>query len=451
MKYSLLFLSILLPFAVFGKSITLSFPPNSAQLDYRLPIEPEIEALYKNLASYSQLQVNVGTPAQTVLLFPCESTEHTLLVANGSCNSFYCEYNAGGLFAENDSDTWTVVDANPDLRNAFAGDFWDATNFTSGTDSISFSDDVSIEEYPVVLATMDPKSNVMPAMGFLGISRNSSFLNSLVENGQIDKKVWGYHNGTYDFGEMDEKRFSGEVYSYGLPEDGKALKVRVKNIDVNGKSLMDGVQDPFDARLSISMWSTQFPQPVFNKFWSDVYNNRTFEHSPSGFGISEVENGNRTDGPIYLGDTVARTNYTITVTLDNGFTFTVLEEEIRSQMMRVSDSTTWEDAEYSMLNIFTTEGDYANTMSVPPYGVEPGLPVFGAQWLTDMYLMVDYERGVLEIAESTERRALNGSLVGEGNGRDESDNSDGTGSAASLHPSLRWVTALGVACAAYLL
>ncbi|KAF8248761.1 hypothetical protein K440DRAFT_641866 [Wilcoxina mikolae CBS 423.85] len=211
------------------------------------------------------------------------------------------------------------------------------SNYHEGNDTV-----IILSKSPTVdlLITDDPSAS----RSVLGLGRDSTFLAALKNLGGIDRNAWAFMDKSFDFGQPDRNRYSGDPVSYPLPSEdvSKHPVIKIKDLEVNGKTLMNGSAG-FDAGVTVD-WQqkTLLPIGVFTAlaYAAGVPNNSTVD----------------------LGG--AR----VLVTLDNGLQFNVTEGLVSS----------------------VAGGNSTGS----------GVPVIAPSWLKEVYLMVDYESGVAKLANT---------------------------------------------------
>lgn len=348
--------------------------------------------------------VQVGTPGQILALTPSTLSNNTLLTNSAFCasNNSACISTIGGGFNPSDSSTYesTTIDAwNGSLENVA---YYDALLNVHGT---YFNDDLTIgvnqkaqtiPGFPFLLANL--KSSFYPQ---LGIGSNSTFINSVVDAGLAPSRSYSFFAGIYSslragvliIGGSAERFYQGTLYTKNNTNPIGGISFRVENMvyEEHGRttSLMPDNANYFDA----------FVDPFYPTL---VVANSTAER------FGSVTNGTYdSELGLYTYPTATAPKGNITITLDNNLTTTI-------PYYALFDPPAYDNGILSIYRNGTTSTTYGVVATWSVYGAAPPTgngALFGMPYAAMVYIMQDYERNTVSIANANQDAEIGGSVT----------------------------------------
>ncbi|KAF2743545.1 acid protease [Sporormia fimetaria CBS 119925] len=341
--------------------------------------------------------IGVGTPAQNHSLWPSLSQNHTSFATLDYCNNSTlrnCDTSTGGRFTPQDSTSLTL---NDDMRSL-------DPNHNSSLFSTSLAQD-TLRLYTHYLET-DPASQTLVnnttialaetgviSPGIVGMGPSSSLLSSLASQeiiaartyslyiGQAFARAGGAVNGSNVFGGYDAGRFTEPVHTYAMKDTSASpFTVTVKDIvitlpDASTVSLLDSARfpstgnattakpAPFEAQISTHQYPLSLPYSITQNFMQHV---QASEDPDNTWGDSSL----RTSADFVPGTTM-------TMILDDGFSVTLPSE------------------------VLSNASNITPIQSRSPSSTQPFY--LGAAFLTQVYLMADYESKAFYLAPAVQK------------------------------------------------
>jgi Eukaryotic aspartyl protease len=255
------------------------------------------------------------------------------------------------------------------------------TSFIAGRDSIHLYTHYFFTDEPSELIVPDSPVQLVTGgdhrPGVLGIGSSSSILQKLYDLGHIAGRTYslyigsaferagGKHNGSNVFGGYDGARFTGEVYTYPMDlSSPDYLPVQVTDIIIDHPSnpvheRISIVGDhPFEARITTDRYPMVLPYSVTQQFINKVH--AAPAQRSDDFGKS-----------LHLTQPF---NGTMTVVLEGGFMVTLPSEAISNPG--------------SISSVVSQSTNYTG-----PY-------YLSASWLSQVYLMLDFETQKFHLAQA---------------------------------------------------
>ncbi|KAF3919846.1 hypothetical protein ABW20_dc0110622 [Dactylellina cionopaga] len=356
------------------------------------------------------LQVEVGTSTngqarQSLCLVPSTVINATYVLGSEICNNDglnkTCEASHGGTFDRNAISGFTsqTTSASDGVES-----FWDDLNGpveTFGAVGFAVAGFTELKDYEIGVVTNGTKFN----LGQLGLGPKSSFLHSLKSQGFIDRLIFGFDAGSQSpynprpghivLGGYDQSRIAGNFAEFDINyEDTEfrpcPFRVEIQKVDVLFETDMTTTAfidmesrnpyaciEPYDnlfrfpsGRLasldSIGLGAGKVPSDWLPNLQVNEPGWRYKAGSPGPFSLNIALRGN-----------------------DEDFQIVIPNEELEHPLRGIDQNGTYAvNRNYTELNIFQ-ESAVRNTI------------VLGKAFLSQVYLLVDYEAGKFYLAASS--------------------------------------------------
>ncbi|KAF4303719.1 putative peptidase a1 [Botryosphaeria dothidea] len=332
--------------------------------------------------------LGMGTPAQNLSLWPSIVQNETSVAAEQFCGNSTladCRANTGGLVDVSQSTSWKLDHdyQTADLTETAFNDSFGGNDVLVMYTHYFRTDPAWQTLLPNFTFTMATSGSRNP--GILGMGQRSTMLQRLFEAGMIAghtyalyignsfKRAGGQAIGSNTFGGYDPRRFEGEVHNYSM-QLGAAnpLQVRVSDVVLDDPTgftrnvsllnhtafpdLPDDLADGFDARITTDQFPFRLPRQVV----------RNYKRQLGAVASNEADRSLQLSKPY---------NGTMTVVLNDGFRVTIPPE-----MM-------FNDVGLSPVEDDDGDEDYSDFF-------------LGSAWLTQVYLMMDYENYSFHLAQA---------------------------------------------------
>ncbi|KAL7266801.1 hypothetical protein RUND412_010635 [Rhizina undulata] len=351
-------------------------------------INMEIGSLEKRLS------LNVGTTLNTTFI-----PDGDLICNALAPDSRQCYFWRGGVFAPRNSTSW-VEDLNTVAYNGSASnqgyDYVNGRNYQGVKDPISQfprgwdTVDVGGKEifgYPLTIIN---NSSFPFGSGMIGLATDSQFLQTAIAANLTPSNSWSLDYGTtgvYIPGELVVGGYNSAKATYDSFQNftifpNKSipcpLQVNISTITLgnNGSSLNSA---PFTACVEVAMWTMVLPWEVQRNFDTNLrrQTNLTLWKNTWEYSYYNTSNG------------IPKQD--MTITLDTGFSVTIPANELYREARELVPEGGWS---FIPGSIEATMGN-----ADFPEDVEP-LPELGAPFLSQVYVVVDYETNVFSLAHT---------------------------------------------------
>lgn len=197
---------------------------------------------------------------------------HGSSVCSDSRTLLACSATVGGIWDKERSSSWSQASSFDALQ----------TDDLTGTETIRIGSGLSLSNYPIIISP-----SLFSAQNFLGLSKNSTFLNRLSSAGLIASRAWGYYqgwtgaetqhqlDGSLVLGGYDEAQTIGESNSFSFGNSASCdsgLFFTISDIKMN---LLNGTDvsifgsspgSAMNACLSFSYPFVSLPVDMWNSF-----------------------------------------------------------------------------------------------------------------------------------------------------------------------------------------
>ncbi|KAI9697500.1 MAG: hypothetical protein M1820_007766 [Bogoriella megaspora] len=329
--------------------------------------------------------IGVGSPAWNQSLWPSLIRNETTVADAHFCNHSKladCGNGTQGFFDPNVSTTWQPNHSYT-AKDSSTGD-----NVTFGQDTLHMythfytndpASDTNVTNFTISLATGGDENP-----GIVGLGPSSTLLQTLVDKSMIAGKTVSIYPGnamnrtggdaigSTIYGGFDSSRFTGEIHKSTMdpykpsPFTVTVVDIKIDDLRGDGTSLLDRARFPnlseetlaFDAEISMDDYEMFFPYEITQNFRSLL---------KAGLGANVAEND---DESLVLSSPF---DGSMTITLSNGFSVTLPGN-------------------------ITSNGD--NVLAVKSRDKNSTAPfILGISWLTQVYLMIDYDHSVFYTAQ----------------------------------------------------
>ncbi|KAH7408929.1 aspartic peptidase domain-containing protein [Cadophora sp. MPI-SDFR-AT-0126] len=342
------------------------------------------------LAVTRGIELGIGTPSQVFSLRPATTLNNTRISNVLECVSLTnitCIGAAGGVFDATKSSTYEVS-----IRSAWNGSQADQETATGSyvyfNDLLKFERNGSVLGFPLVNAGLEGADNGIP----LGV--DSSFLNAATSGFVAPSSAWSLWAGSRSLspvdgalviGGYDNARVAGNFTTFPIGTWTSAqpcpLQVSVATISytfLNGTEvkLLAEAEIPINACLDTARQRFTFTPKV-----ASLFGNVTGYDSSSGLTGLNYPIAARPDG-------------NLTVVLTNGYKTVVPNEELFT-IKRGSDNF----GRYAIVNDSLVDSGISYNADADPANIRA---ILGGMFLTQNYLVVDYEEGVFRMAPAVQ-------------------------------------------------
>ncbi|KAI9792120.1 MAG: hypothetical protein M1833_001268 [Piccolia ochrophora] len=362
------------------------------------------------------ISLSVGTPPQRLAFQAALNKNNSILYdvsGFGFCDqnssSALCSTVRGGLFDQDQSESWATRRNKAAAGAAMeSGETPETTGDASqvwGTDVVHFNSTISADSTPLGIAKDGGLS-----MNTLGLGRNSTFMNSLLEAEQIMSRGWALFwgldgglpaaqmDGSLVLGGYDRAKMAGGNFTTALAEDefcSTRLLVTISDIALdfaNGTST--SLLGP--ARGSSQQFCITPDYPLITIPY-DVW--LEFAARAGGTLGGGDRNDNRSSSPInswgmvYEADDVYDGSLTFTLAAaGRSMNFTVSNDQLIVPELYVDDSGQIVQQDPSVREVKLNSLQDIN---------ENDMPMLGQPFLTGAYLIVDYDQDTFTVAPAT--------------------------------------------------
>ncbi|KAL1644393.1 hypothetical protein SLS58_004307 [Diplodia intermedia] len=376
----------------------LSLLPASLALNCSIPpvyVDIHMRAVHGTGVEQYGSFLGMGTPAQNLSLWPSLIQNETSVAAEQFCQRSKlanCRDNTNGIVDVTESTSWKQDDdyQSADLTETAFNDSFGGSDVMQMYTHYFRTDPAWQTLLPDMRFTMATDGDQNP--GILGMGQRSTFLQRLFEVGMIAGRTYalyignsferagGQAIGSNTFGGYDPRRFEGVVHNYTMTQgSANPLQVRVSDIildDPTGSitrnvslldrarfaNLSESLEDGFDAHITTDQFPYRLPKQVIRNYKQQL-----------GAVASDYADGSlRLSRPF---------NGTMTVVLSDGFRVTMSPE----MMFNVSGISPVADV--------AADQDNDDDNDDGPF-------LLGSAWLTQVYLMLDYENYSFHLAQA---------------------------------------------------
>lgn len=373
-------------------------------------------------------RMQIGTPPQTVWLSPSLILKDVIVRNASSCHdddddddlddtdeyrqAVQCEFVSQGLFRSQLSRSFERLNQRIEIpptpydsSQRFEGDIVDGIMIRETVSFPNASQDLTREGFEVGLHLdhQDDDDDYVAFPGFLGLNRESTFLQTFFPNNKVFgvsfPKMDGNRGIEIDFDGGDVAKSTGGIISTAFPEDQRQypLSTRVESMEINGQELLS---QPFDARIDIGhLPGTKFPRDVYKRFATVT--------GANGYADDDDDDNDWIrEAPYPMYNTTVPTllseQWNLTVRFSNGFVTKIPQQYLVQDVNYLDRSTPASRRPRSISRITNVERADSSANGTLLSG-----PTLGSDILLFSYLFVDYQRNQWSIARSLDAsRAL---------------------------------------------
>ncbi|KAK6341964.1 hypothetical protein TWF730_001448 [Orbilia blumenaviensis] len=425
-------------------------------------------------------RMQIGTPPQTVWLSPSLVLKDVIVRNASSCHddddddgriddndeyrqAVQCEFTSQGLFRSQSSRSFERLNQRIEIpptpydsNRRFEGDIVDGVLIRETVSFPNSTQRLTREGFEIGLHldhdddNNDDDDDHVRSPGFLGLSRDSTFLQTFFPNNKVFGISFPKRGANWDveidFDGADVGKSTGDIISTAFPSDQRQypLTTRVESMEINGQELLS---QPFDARIDIGhLPGTKLPRDVYRRFASAT--------GAYGYGDDDDDDNDwirDVSYPMYntTVPTLLSEQWNLTIRLSNGFVTKIPQQYLVQEVNYSDQSASSSRRPRSVSRITNVERADSNASGALLSG-----PTLGGDILLFSYLIVDYQRNQWSIAKSLDASRVLGAKSAADmeapNSGDvpvagfQSDSPNGAGGGVAVDNGVRAVLSMGV-------